>query len=126
MYYCIPWPFYFLSYNYFVFFFKLCCHSFFFCLFAFLGLHLRHMEVPKLGVVSELQLPAYATSTAMQDTSCVCGPHLRSWQHQILNPLSKARDQTRNLKIPSRIRFHCAMKGMPLLSFLRNLFNVFE
>ena len=37
---------------------------FFFC---FLGLHLQHMEVPRLGVKLELQLPAYTTATAMQD-----------------------------------------------------------
>ena len=30
----------------------------------FLGLHLRDMEVPRLGVELELQLPAYATETA--------------------------------------------------------------
>ena len=29
------------------------------------GLHLQHMEVPRLGVQSELQLLAYATATAM-------------------------------------------------------------
>ena len=28
-------------------------------LFIFLGLHLQHMEVPRLGVKSELKLPAY-------------------------------------------------------------------
>ena len=33
--------------------------GFFFGLFVFLGLQLRHMEVPRLGVVSELQLLAY-------------------------------------------------------------------
>ena len=33
----------------------------------FLGLHSRHMEVPKLGVESELQLPAYTTATATSD-----------------------------------------------------------
>ena len=32
--------------------------------FAFLGLHLRHMKAPRLGVQSELQLPAYSTATA--------------------------------------------------------------
>ena len=32
-----------------------------------LGLHLLHMEVPRLGVELELQLPAYTTATAMQD-----------------------------------------------------------
>ena len=31
----------------------------FFCL--FLGLHLQHVEVPRLGVRSELQMPAYTT-----------------------------------------------------------------
>ena len=35
--------------------------------FSFLWLDLQHMEVPGLGVKLELQLPAYATATAMQD-----------------------------------------------------------
>ena len=35
--------------------------------FSPLGLHLRHMEVPRLGVKSELQLPAYTTAAAMPD-----------------------------------------------------------
>ena len=34
---------------------------------VFLGLHLWHMEVPRLGVQLELQLPAYTTATAMPD-----------------------------------------------------------
>ena len=34
--------------------------------FVFLGLHLWHMEVPRLGVEWELQLPAYTTATATQ------------------------------------------------------------
>ena len=32
-----------------------------FCLFV-LGLHLQHMEIPRLGVESELQWQAYATA----------------------------------------------------------------
>ena len=41
----------------------------------------------------ELQPPAYTTATATQDPSRVCD--LRSsWQHQILNLLSKGRDRT--------------------------------
>ena len=32
-----------------------------------LRLHLWHMEVPRLGVESELQLPAYTTATATRD-----------------------------------------------------------
>ena len=41
-------------------------------LFWFLGPHLWHMEVPRPGAASELQLPAYATATATQDLSCAC------------------------------------------------------
>ena len=48
------------------------------------------MEVPRPGVASELQLPAYATATATPDLSLVCHPHRSSRQHWILNPLSKA------------------------------------
>ena len=52
------------------------------------------MEVPRLGVQSELQLLAYARATAMQDPSHICSLYHSSQQHRILNPLSKARDQT--------------------------------
>ena len=51
------------------------------------------MKIPRLGVKSELQLPAYITATATRDPSCVCDLHHSSWQRRILNPLSKARDQ---------------------------------
>ena len=44
------------------------------------------MEVPRLGVESELQLPAYTTATL--------DPTHSLWQCQILNPLSEARDRT--------------------------------
>jgi len=65
-----------------------------FYFFCFLGSHLWHMEVPRLGVKSELQLPAYTMATAMQDLRYCSDLHRSSRQHQILNPLSKARDQT--------------------------------
>ena len=45
---------------------------------SFLGLHLQHVEVPRLRVKSELQLLAYATATATSDLSCVCDLHHRS------------------------------------------------
>ena len=61
--------------------------------FIFLGLPLWHMEVPRLGVHSELQLPAYTTATAMRDLSHTRNRDHSSRQHQILNPLSKARDR---------------------------------
>ena len=85
-----------------------------FCLLAFLGLHPRHMEVPRLEDESELQLPAYTTATtATPDPSLVCNVHHSSRQRQILNPLSEARDRTPNLMVPSRIRFCCATVGPP-------------
>ena len=73
--------------------------------FVFLGPHLRHMEVPRLGVESELEPLAYTTATAMADLSHICNLHHSYWQCRILNTLSKARDQTCILMDASQIRF---------------------
>ena len=83
----------------------------------FLGPHPRQMEVPRLGVSSELQLPAYATATATWDSSHVCDINHSSQQCQILNPLSEARDRTPNLMVPNWFRFHGATTGTPQHSF---------
>ena len=103
---------------------KLFCHCVFFvCLFVFcfLGPHPWHMEVPRLRAESELQPPAHATATAMQRPSCISDPHHSSWQHQILDPLSKARDITRILMDSSGIRFRCATTGTPATYFWKCL-----
>ena len=75
------------------------------------------MEVPRLGFELELEPLAYAaataTATAMPDPSRVCDLHHSSRQRRILNLQSKARDQTRNLMVPSQIRFRCATMGTP-------------
>ena len=39
----------------------------FFLFFFFLGPHLKHMEVPRLEVKLELQLPTYTTATTTRD-----------------------------------------------------------
>ena len=44
---------------------------FFFFFYGFIGLHMWHMEVPRLEVESELQLPAFPRTTAMPDLSRV-------------------------------------------------------
>jgi len=59
------------------------------------------MEVPRLGVESELQLLAFATATATPDASCICDLQ----QCRILNPLSEARDQTHILIDPSCVHY---------------------
>ena len=49
----------------------------------------------------------------MPDLCYVCDLHHSSRQRWILDQLSEARDGTRNLLVPSRIHFHCAMTGTP-------------
>ena len=100
---------------------RLCClaikfiHWLLFFFFCFLGPQLPHMDVPRLGVESELQLPAYitATATATWDPSYVCDPHHSSWQHQIPDPLREARDLAHILMYASQTRFCCATRGTP-------------
>ena len=72
------------------------CFVFVFLLFClvFLGTHPWHMEIPRLGVESELHLPFYAKAPAMPDPSHICNLQHSSQQYQIINPLSEARDRT--------------------------------
>ena len=73
------------------------------------------MKVPRLGVKLELdlQLPAYATVTAMPDQSCLFDLYHSSWQCQVLNPLRKAKDGTRIFMDPSWVHFRWATMGTP-------------
>ena len=50
-------------------------------------LYLWHMEVPRLGVQSELQLPAYTTATATPDLSRICNLHHSSPTPQLMATL---------------------------------------
>ena len=81
---------------------------------------MSHMEVLRLGVESEFQLPAYATATAtaMRDLSHVCDLHHNSWQCWILNSPSEARDLTHNLVVPGQIHFCYTTMETPLFWFL--------
>ena len=91
----------------------------FFCLvffFSFPGLHLRHMEVPSLGVESELY------SWPMLDPSCFCDLYHSSQQWEILNLLSKARYWTCILLDTSWVCYCWDTTGSPTLIF----FNVCE
>ena len=71
-----------------------------------------------LGVQSELQLPAYATATAMPDLSRICDLCHSSSQWQILDPLSGARDRTCILMDTSWVHFHQTTGRTPNLCTL--------
>ena len=66
------------------------------------------MEVPGLGVKSELQPLAYTTATATPDPIRVCNLNHSSQQHRIL---SEAKDQTCVLMDASQIYFCWTTKG---------------
>ena len=60
---------------------------------------------------------AYRGSQAGGLVGAVAAGLLQPLQCQNLNPLSKARDQTRNLRVSSQIHFFCARKGMLYFCF---------
>ena len=92
----------------------------FYLLIYFLGPHPRYMEVPRLGVESELWLLAYTAgtqSTIIVKRECrfhpshICSLNHSSRQCWILNPLSDARDRTHNFTVTSWICFCGATMG---------------
>ena len=60
------------------------------------------MEVPRLGVKSELELPA--TGTATSDQSRVCNLHHSSRQRWILNTLNEVRDPTKGKREETQVK----------------------
>ena len=85
---------------------------------VFLGPHLQHMEVPRLGVQSELQLPAYTTATATQDLSHICDLPHSSRQCRILNPLSEPGIELPSSRILLGFLTQWATVGTPAFSYL--------
>ena len=85
---------------------------FFYFLFIFIFLHFRATPAAYGSCFQtrsqklEQQQLTYATVTAMQDLSRVCDLHHSLWQCQILNPLSKTRDQTCILMETSQVHYH--------------------
>ena len=69
------------------------------------------------------QIRAVATSLCHYHSYARFEPclHHSSQQCQILNPLSKARDQTLILMDASWFHYHGTTKGTPLLSFLSQI-----
>ena len=100
--------------------------NFLFYLFVLLGPRALHLQVPRLGVKSELQLSATATATATatQDSSFICDLHHSSQQCRILNLLNKARGWTCTLMDPSQVHYCWAMKGTSSVNFNENPFRL--
>ena len=65
----------------------------------------------------ELQVSAYTSATAMQDLNCVCDPYHISWQHRILNPLSKVRNWNGIFIDTSQAHYPWARAGTPGQTF---------
>ena len=86
-------------------------------LFFFLGPNVWQMEVPRLGVKLDLQLPAYTTAMAVPDPSHIGNLHQSSGQYLILNPPSKGRDWARILMDSSWAHFRWATRRIPNWSF---------
>ena len=75
--------------------------------------HLQQMEVPWLGVKSELQVLGYIIATATQDPSHVCHLHPSSRQCWILNPLNETRDRTCILMDTNRVHYELSYNRTP-------------
>ena len=88
--------------------------------FVFLGLHLWHMEVHRLGVELEQSLLPYTTATATATPDLRHSWDLRhsSWQRWILNPMSKTRDWIHVLMDTSWVYYHWATRGRNSLILL--------
>ena len=81
------------------------------------------MEVPRLGVDLELQLPACTTATP--DPSCICNLHRSLQQRGILNPLSEARDWTRIFMDTCQMCYCWATTGTPTVDIMSMWSGIF-
>ena len=93
----------------------------FVCLFCCLGPHLWHREVPRLGVESKLQLPAYTTPQQCQIRT---KPHLGPTPQLTATPDSQPTEQgqgsNRVLMDTSWVCYRWAATGTPMTVFLTN------
>ena len=81
---------------------------------------LWHLAVPGLVVKSELQLPATATPDLSHIYDICCSLQ----QHQILNPLSKARDRTCILMDTSWVSNSLSHNGNSQISYLNKILAI--
>ena len=91
--------------------------NYFFFFFFFLLFRASHTAHGGSQARGRIRAAAASYSHSTTDPSSFCDLHHSSWQHWTLNPLSKARDLTCNLMVPSQICFNWATMGTPQITF---------
>ena len=85
---------------------------------SFLGPCAWHMKVPGSGLIGAV---AASLRQSYSNASCVCDLHHSSWQCQILNTLSGARDQTCILMDTGRVCNPLGHKGNSAIAVLNRV-----
>ena len=80
------------------------------------GPHLRHVEVPRLRVESELNLLAY-TATATQIWTTPAAYNTAYSSATVCNPLNETRGRTHILRDTSWVHYHRSVTGTPSSNF---------
>ena len=84
------------------------------------------MEISRLGGLIGATAAGLRQSHSHARFEPCLWPTPQLLQHWILNPLSEAKERTRNLMVPSQIHFHCSMTGTPkITTFKRYKVNKF-
>ena len=91
-------------------------HNFFFFFGLFRATSVAYGSSQARGQIGP-QLSGHTTATATPDPSCICDLHHSLQQHQVLNPLSEARDGTQILRDPSWVFTTEPQQELQFLSF---------
>ena len=91
--------------------------SFFFCVCVFLGPPAAYGDSQARGLIGAIAASQSQSHSNAGSKLLVCDLHHGSWQCWILNPMSKARDGTRNVMVPSQLRLPMSHDGNSSGSF---------
>ena len=90
--------FFFFFFFFFTVFFLFCCHFFFW------AAPVAYGGSRAVGPIRAAAVGLHQSHSNARSEPRLRPTHHSSWQRQILNPLSKARDRTRNLMVPNQTR----------------------
>ena len=92
---------------------------------VFLGLHLWHVDVSRLGVTLNLLLPAYARVTGTRDPSYICDLQHSSRQCRCLTHWAKPGIKPASSQILVGVINRWAQRELPAFSFFLSFFFFF-